>query len=123
MKKLIVFLVLMLSIIMLPGCETYNLVSSQRSEQPHLYWKDIDVTVTDTDKRHWFATTHWYTVSLTVQSEEYGLTKTFQFKGSGAFGRPEQWQYKIGDTVKAVLYSWVMDSTGEIVRREIAKVY
>lgn len=51
------------------------------------------------------------------------ITITDEFAGSGAFGYPEQGNYRKGDIVKAEMYSWVMDSTGEIVRREIHKVY
>lgn len=92
-------------------------------EQPHLYWKDIDVVVENVDSRHWFASTHHYIVYVTVKSDEYQLTYTDEFAGSGAFGCPEQWNYRKGDVVKAEMYSWVMDSTGEVVRREIHKVY
>lgn len=55
--------------------------------------------------------------------DEYQLTYTDEFAGSGAFGYPEQGNYRKGDIVKAEMYSWVMDSTGEIVRQEIHKVY
>ena len=75
------------------------------------------------DSRHWFASTHHYIVYVTVRSDEYQLTYTDEFTGSGAFGYPEQGNYRRGDIVKAEMYSWVMDSTGEIVRREIHKVY
>ena len=95
----------------------------ETEEQPHLYRKDIDVTVTSVDKRHWYASTHWYKVSVTVESDEYQLTYTDTFKGSGAFGCPSQWEYNEGDIVTAKLYSWVMDSTGEVVKRQINQVY
>jgi len=75
--------------------------------------------VTSIDKRHWFATTHWYTVNVSVHSEEYQLDRNFEIKGSGAFGCPKECDYEKGDIVKAELYSWKMDSTGEITRREI----
>lgn len=83
------------------GC-TQN-TQFEPTEQPHLYWKDIDVVVENSD--------------------EYQLTYTDEFAGSGAFGYPEQGNYRKGDIVKAEMYSWVMDSTGEIVRQEIHKVY
>lgn len=92
-------------------------------EQPHLYWKDIDVVVTDISRRHWFAGTHRYEVNITVESEEYGLTRTLSYNGSGFFGCPSQWNYEVEDVVKAQLYSWVMDSTGEVTRRLIHQVY
>lgn len=120
-----IFLFALILVLILSGCsvqQTGNM-SSGRKEQPHLYWKDIDVVVTSVDKKHWYASTHWYEVKVSVKSEEYQLTYTEVFKGSGAFGRPSQWEYDKGDTVKAKLYSWVMDSTGEVVRREIHTVY
>lgn len=119
MKK-IALLVVLTAMLLLSAC---SCSSYTPKEQPHLYWKDIDVVVTDIDKRHWFAGTHWYVVEITVESEEYGLEETFEIEGSGAFGCPEQWRYEEGQTVKAELYSWVMDSTGEVVRREINQVY
>lgn len=119
MKK-IVSLIALTAILLFSACSSSSYTPK---EQPHLYWKDIDVVVTDIDKQHWFATTHWYAVTITVKSEEYNLTKTLEIKGSGAFGCPEQWNYEKGQTVKAELYSWVMDSTGEVVRREIHQIY
>lgn len=123
MKKC-VLIIMLLIILCLTSC---NIESSNREyqvqEQPHLYWKDIDVVVTDIDKRHWFATTNWYAVNITVKSEEYGLIENFEIKESGAFGCPKEWNYEEGQTVKAQLYSWVMDSTGEIIRRDIDKIY
>lgn len=119
-KKLFVILVLLLPTL-LYGC-TQDM-QYEPKEQPHLYWKDIDVVVENVDSRHWFASTPRYIVYVTVRSDEYQLTYTDEFAGSGAFGYPEQGNYRKGDIVKAEMYSWVMDSTGEIVRREIHKVY
>ena len=123
MKKYALIIMFIISLC-LTGC---NIEPSNREyrvqEQPHLYWKDIDVVVTDIDKRHWFASTHWYTINLTVESEEYGLIDTFEIEGSGSFGCPKEWNYEEGQIVKAQLYSWVMDSTGEVIKREIHEVY
>lgn len=122
-KKTILFALLLLFI--LSGCavqQTENM-SLERKEQPHLYQKDIDVVVTSINKKHWFASTHHYQVKISVKSEEYQLTHTETHRGSGIYGRPSQWKYHKNDTVKARLYSWVIDSTGEVIRREIAKVY
>ena len=104
-------------------CSADHKYAVRGKEQPHLYWKDIDVVVTSVDKKHWYASTHWYEVEVSVKSEEYQLTFTDTFKGSGAFGFPSQWEYDKGDIIKAKLYSWVMDSTGEVVRREIHAEY
>lgn len=114
---------ILLIISLFTGCCTNTTTKYQPAEQPHLYWKDIDVTVTDVDKRHWFTGTHWYEVTVYVHSDEYDLDGSYTEQGSGVFGCPGSWQYEIGDTVKAELYSWVMDSTGEVIKREINKVY
>lgn len=105
---------------MISGCSKNH--ENELREQPHLYWKDIDVEVIDIDKRHWFASTHWYQVDLEVYSSEYDLTKTFEIQGSGAFGCPKEFDYEKGDILKAELYSWKKDSTEEIVKREIHKL-
>ena len=114
---------ILLIILLFAGCCTNTTTKYQPTEQPHLYWKDIDVTVTNVDKRHWFAGTHWYEVTVYVHSDEYDLDGSYTEKGSGAFGCPGSWQYERGDIVKAKLYSWVMDSTGKVIKREINKVY
>lgn len=123
MKKISILALLL--IFVLTGCgvssaEPHNYVPK---EQPHLYWKDIDVEVTSINKHHWFASTHHYKVDITVYSEEYNLTKTFNNYASGAFAVIPGWDYEKGDIIKAELYSWVMDSTGEVVRRDINRIY
>ena len=124
MKKILTILLILALILCTVGCAgNSNTTDYTIPEEPHLYWKDIDVVVTDIDKQHWFAGTHWYSVQITVESEEYNLERTIEFKGSGAFGKPGQWDYKTGDIVTAQLYSWVMDSTGEVVRRKINTIY
>ena len=122
--KRYVLIITFVVIICLTGC-CYNLdgKSYQIQEQPHLYWKDIDVVITDIERFTWYASTHWYVVKLTVKSEEYGIVESFEIRESGAFNCPKQWNYKVGQTVKAQLYSWVMDSSGKVVIREIHKVY
>lgn len=123
-KYLIIALCLMCILSLFTACEMPepdpNYVPP---EQPHLYWKDIDVVVTDVYYRRWFAGTHWHEVTVSVESAEYGIEGSCTFKGSGYFGVPQQINYKAGDVVRAQMYSWVMDSTGEVVRRSINTVY
>lgn len=96
-KKIFVILVSLL-FTFLCGC-TQN-TQFEPTEQPHLYWKDIDVVVENVDSRHWFASTHHYIVYVTVRSDEYQLTYTDEFAGSGAFGYPEQGNYRNGTGLK-----------------------
>lgn len=116
-KFVVTFILLLCS---LTGCSHRPIY---KQEQPHLYWKDIDVTVENIDNVGWFAGVPRYRTRLTVYSEEYQLTYTDEFVGSGAFGKPGQCDYKQGDIVKAELYSWVMDSTDEVIERKINRVY
>lgn len=114
-----------ISILMLTFLLVISLFTSgcERAEQPHLYWKNIDVTVTNVDKRHWFAGTHHYEVTTYVHSDEYNLDGYYTERTSGAFDCPASWNYERGDTVKAELYTYVLDSTGKIIDRKINKIY
>lgn len=89
-------------------------------ERPSLYYKTVLVEVVSVNQRTWFAGARHYIVELDVKSNEYGLTKHIEERGSGFFGQPECWNVKKGDLIDATLHSWVMESTGEVVKREIA---
>lgn len=118
--KRVYFILPLVLLVFQYGCA--QSVQYERKEQPHLYWKDIDVVVEQVDRRHWFACGHHYEVKVTIRSDEYNLDYTDVITGGGMF-RPKQWSYSEGDIVKAELYSWVMDSTGEVIKREIHRVY
>lgn len=105
------------------ACDNSISTTNTPSEQPHLYWKDIDVVVTNVSRKEWFATVPRRSLNVTVESEEYGLSKSFTMESSGMFNTIDCWDCQEGDTIKAELYSWVMDSTGEVTRREIHKLY
>lgn len=122
MRKINFLAGILILLLLLPGCANTS-SDCKPPEQPYLYWKDIDVVVTDVEKRHWFATTHRYEVVITVHSNEYGLDATFTDTGSGAFGCPDTWKYEVGAVTKAKLCSWVMNSTGEVIRRKISQIY
>ena len=120
MKKYLMILLMMFTMFLV-GCNIdQNVENEPQPEQPHMYWKDIDVVVTEIDKRTWFATTRRWIVNLEVYNEEYGLTEFFDVSGSGFYGCPKEWNYEVGDVVTAELHSWVMDSTGEVVKRNIS---
>lgn len=114
-------LVITISLLLLSACAEPD-PNYVPPEQPHLYYRTITATVTDNDTRHWFATTHWYEVRTTVYSKEYDLENTLTSKGSGVFGCPWEFKLKEGDKVEVELYSWVYDSTGEVIKREIHRI-
>ena len=125
MKKYFLMLLIAL-IVSASGCSSETSSDTTeyvRPEQPHLYWKDIDVIITDIEKRRSIGKYRHYTVTIEVESDEYGITGNCRYTGAGMFGVPHQWNYEVGQTVKAKLNSWVMDSTGEVIRREISQVY
>lgn len=118
-KKVYLILLTLILTLNLVGCQSWKPFDAP--EQPHLYWKTINVEVTEVNhEAHWFSIMHRYQMSLTVKSEEYGLEKTFNIYSQGV--KPEGWDYKEGDIIEAELYTWKMDSTGEIIKREINKI-
>lgn len=85
----------------------------------HLYWKDIDVVVTNVEHKHWLSGyAHYFSTVVTVWFEEYQLEYTDEIQGKG-----KAWNYRKGDTVQAELLTWKNNETGEINRRAINRVY
>lgn len=92
-------------------------------EQPKANFKDIDVVITDIEKKQYFAGTAIREVTIEVYSQEYNLTKRFTETYKGMFEEIPYMKYEKGDTVKARLCTYYMESTGQIVNRFIDKVY
>lgn len=86
------------------------------AEKEHLYWKNIDVEVVSCDYHSWYASGTHMKCEITVKSEEYQLEESFSLEGQDAM---KYQNCKNGDIIKAELFSWVIDSTGVITRREI----
>lgn len=83
----------MFGLLYLTGCSEYiKDYEFKPKETPHLYWKDIEVVITDIDKRHWYASSHRYQIYLTVESDEYGLSQSFTLTGSEAKEKMEMGQ-------------------------------
>ena len=128
--KIINFVFIIISILLLVGLFTLIATSdsntssntNQQQEKPVLYWKDIDVKVVSNNKHSWFVKTRFYKQEIKVISNEYNLEETFYLNDSGAFANMPYWNVKEGDVIKAELYSWKLESTGEIVNREINKL-
>lgn len=119
MKEYALIFILLITLC-LTGCSIE--IKEQPQEHPHLYWKDTEAVITKIDKKHWFATTHHWEIDMTVEIEEYNLTKRFTIIDTGAWNCPDEWELEKGDTIEVILYSWKMDSTGKIVKREIHKI-
>lgn len=112
---------ILISIIALDSKTSSNV--NQQQEKPVLYWKNIDVEVVSSRRKsNLFGRVKRYSQTITVRSKEYKLEKTFKLNSSGAFANMPYWNIKEGDIIKAELYSWKLESTGEIVRREINKL-
>lgn len=127
--KIINFVFIIISILLLVGLFTLIATSdsntssnTNQQEKPVLYWKDIDVKVVSNNKHSWFVKTRFYKQEIKVVSDEYNLEETFYLTDSGAFANMPYWNIKEGDIIKAELYSWKLESTGEIVNREINKL-
>lgn len=128
--KIINFVFIIISILLLVGLFTLIATSdsntssntNQQQEKPVLYWKDIDVEVVSNNKHSWFVKTRFYKQEIKVISNEYNLEETFYLNDSGAFANMPYWNVKEGDVIKAELYSWRLESTGEIINREINKL-
>lgn len=128
--RIINFVLITISTLLLVGLFTLIATSdsntssntNQQQEKPVLYWKDIDVKVVSNNKHSWFVKTRFYKQEIKVISNEYNLEETFYLNDSGAFANMPYWNVKEGDVIKAELYSWKLESTGEIVNREINKL-
>lgn len=103
----------------------YNSISPKKAyipEQPVVSNMEIPVVITSIDKRHWYASTHHWTLRMTVKNEEYGLEKSFDFSASGGFAVVPFWDNNIGDTLTANMKIYTIESSGEVVSRDISKV-
>lgn len=117
MNKKILLILLILNIVGIFAlgllCLADSLVQgSAEARQPHLYWKDINVEVVEVrqslNKRIY---------EVEVYSKDYNLKHSFVLRGIDYDG------YEKGDIIKAELYSWVDDSSGKIIQREIHQIY
>lgn len=103
----------------------YNSISPKKAyipEQPVVSNMEIPVVITSIDKRHWYASTHHWMLRMTVKNEEYGLEKSFDFSASGGFAVVPFWNNNTGDTLTANMKIYTMESSGEVVSKEISKV-
>lgn len=113
--KSIILVFLFCAVFLAVGCEK-STNTERQSPKPHLYWKDIDVEVINVEKFIRFSPYHRARALITVYSNEYDLSESFSVNSYWS-------NYKVGDFIKAELYSWVDDNTGKILKREIHRIY
>lgn len=118
MKRALAILLILVSTLSFCSCSDYV-----PKEQPVPYTQDIDVVITKIEKKQWFAGTAQREVEITVYSKEYNLIGKDTEHYVGMFGKMPFWEYEKGDTVKARMIIFIMESTGEITNRYIDKVY
>lgn len=103
----------------------YSSISPKKAhvpEQPVVSNMEIPVVITSIDKRHWYASTHHWTLRMTVKNEEYGLEKSFDFSASGGFAVVPFWNNNTGDVLTANMKIYTIESSGEVVSRDISKI-
>lgn len=112
--------IILLSVLLLfCGCDT---TYTPPPDTNHLYWKDIEVVITDVEhKTYGAAPAIRHSVIVSVYSSEYDLSGTYEFQNISLLDK--QFGYEKGDIVTAQLYTWKNNVTGEINKREIHKVY
>lgn len=121
-KKVFSVLLIIILIFSICGCDTIKSSTydeaPKRYEQPHLYWKDIIVEVKHISRTcSYRAYAHHYHIEIEVYNEKYNLTDRLNYTAINAY--PIGWELKEGDKVTAILYSYKIDSTGEITSRSI----
>ena len=121
-KKInICFLLVTLAMTLFTGCDTNNYQDGnyQRKEEPRVCFEYVDCEVTRCDYKYWYASGAHFKAEVSVKLEEYGITKSFTYNGLEA---KDFESVKVGDKVTCTLSYWILDSTGEIVRREISSI-
>lgn len=98
---------------------------SQVPEGTKLYKQDIDVVVTEISKSEFprytgISIIYDYDVDVTVYSKEFNTTEKFSY---GGLFHNKYFDLKKGDIIQAELYTYKNESTGEIVKKEINRLY
>lgn len=98
---------------------------SQVPEGTKLYKQDIDVVVTEISKSETprytgISVIYDYDVDVTVYSKEFNTTEEFSY---GGLFHSKYFDLEKGDIIQAELYTYKNESTGEIVKKEINRLY
>lgn len=123
MKKFIkTTLVIALCASLLAGCSSKGNIDNK----PHWVYRDINVEVASIrieDTNNLF----FKDIYITVKSEEYGTRATFVEEGvetSSHGDLPVEFQdIEVGDTIKAEVALYIVDSTNEVQEMEIERLY
>ena len=122
MRKNII-ITLLTALLLFCSCDTnYKSDYTPPPDTNHLYWKDIEVVITDVEHQvYGAAPVIRRSVKISVYSEEYDLSDSYVFENINILD--DCYSYEKGDIVTAELYTWKNNVTGEINKREINKIY
>ena len=114
-------LLLLLMIILITGCSTNQPVPIS-AEELVSFVMETDMLVYEVQQRQTLNNIH---KSVTVKLVDNETNETYKYTESttGTIRRPSIWGIQEGDHLLVELRSWKMKSTGEIIRREVVKVY
>lgn len=121
LNKIVILLTMVLLIAVFScGCSTHD---PDDAEQPQHHWKTVNAVITDIDKQHWSAGIHnYYDVNITLYNEEYDVEGVI-YRASDGMSDFGWWGCATGNTIKVQMDYWIMESTGEVVRKEITDAF
>lgn len=120
MKKFILLVSILLATLFFTLCLLICCIPTPETErryEEHLYWKEVDCVIEDTDIEYWGIGHIAGTVK--VYNSEYDLREEFDIYGRDAMELRDKSE---GDIVKCEMYSWVNVDTGEVVRRQLNNI-
>lgn len=122
MRKNII-IALLTALLLFCGCDgNHEYDYAPPPDTNHLYWKDIEVVITDVEHQvYGAAPAIRRSVKISVYSEEYDLSDSYIFENISILD--DCYSYEKGDIVTAELYTWKNNVTGKINKREINKIY
>lgn len=102
-----------------PSAKTHE--KAEQSEPYRTETKDVKATITDIEKEHRFALTHWYRVTTKIHCDKYNFDDTFIEEGLGILGAPTSWDFEVGDTVEAEIELTIDNKTDNITSHRIIR--
>lgn len=127
MKKIIAILLVIVGILGVSSCSGVNSytignstnITKNAQNSIRRYYKDIEVVIIEKENSsRWNGFRHINKTNITVYSKEYDLEYS-----TTVMTRTSLWEAQIGDTIRAELFSWKNEDTGEIIKRAINRIY